>query len=176
VAVRPTGERWRVVNDEEGIGAIVSRLGAVEPALIVLEATGGYGRTLIASPATASLPVAVVNPRQVRDFARSTGKLAKTDSLDAQALARFGEAVRPEPRPLPDERARALTAVLERRRQLIAMLVAEKNRLHLAAEQVRGRIEVHIRWLEEELEGIDRDLDHTIRDSPGALWALERAR
>ena len=176
VAVRPAAEQWRAANDEEGVGAIVSRLGAVAPALIVLEATGAYGRALIAALAAASLPVAVVNPRQVRDFARSTGKLAKTDSLDAQALARFGEAVRPEPRPLPDEQARALTAVLERRRQLIAMLVAEKNRLHLAAEQVRGRIEVHIRWLEEELEGIDRDLDHTIRDSPGALWALERAR
>ncbi len=168
VAVRPTGERWRVTNDEEGIEAIVSRLGAVEPALIVLEATGGYGRTLIASLATASLPVAVVNPRQVRDFARSTGKLAKTDSLDAQALARFGEAVRPDPRPLPDEQARALTAVLERRRQLIAMLVAEKNRLHVATEGVKGGIEAHIWWLEEELEGIDGDLDRTIRDS--SVW------
>ena len=174
VAVRPTGERRRIPNDDDGIQGLVSRLGDSHPALIVLEATGGYGRTLIAALATASLPVAVVNPRQVRDFARSTGKLAKTDSLDAQALARFGEAVRPEPRPLPDEQARALTAVLERRRQLIAMLVAEKNRLHLAAEQVRGRIEAHIRWLEEELEGIDRDLDHTIRDSPGALHDAAR--
>ncbi len=172
VAVRPTGERWRVTNDEGGIEAIVSRLGAVEPALIVLEATGGYGRTLIASLATASLPVAVVNPRQVRDFARSIGKLARTDSLDAQVLARFGEAVRPEPRPLPDEQARALTAVLERRGQLIAMLVAERNRLHVAAERVKGGIEAHIRRLEEELEGIDRDLDRTSRDSrvPSGCW------
>ncbi len=168
VAVRPAAEQWRAANDEEGVEAIVSRLGAVAPALIVLEATGGYGRALIAALAAAGLPVAVVNPRQVRDFARSTGKLAKTDSLDAQALARFGEAVRPESRPLPDEQARVLTAVLERRRQLIAMLVAEKNRLHVAAEQVRGRIEAHIGWLEEELEGVDRDLDHTIRDS--AVW------
>ena len=168
VAVRPTGERWRIPNDDDSIEGLVSRLGDLHPALIVLEATGGYGRTLIAALAAASLPVAVVNPRQVSDFARSTGKLAKTDSLDAQALARFGEAVRPQPRPLPDEQARALTAVLERRRQLIAMLVAEKNRLHVAAEQVKGGIEAHIRWLQEELEGIDRDLDHTIRDSP--LW------
>ncbi len=168
VAVRPTGERWRIPNDDDGIEGLVSRLEASHPALVVLEATGGYGRTLIAALAAASLPVAVVNPRQVRDFARSTGKLAKTDSLDAQALARFGEAVRPEPRPLPDEQARALTAVLERRRQLIAMLVAEKNRLHVVTAQVKGRIEAHIRWLEQELEGIDRDLDHTIRDSP--VW------
>ena len=168
VAVRPTAEQWRVANDGEGVEAIVSRLRAVAPTLIVLEATGGYGRALIAALAAAGLPVAVVNPRQVRDFARSTGKLAKTDSLDAQALARFGEAVRPEPRPLPDEQARALTAVLERRRQLIVMLVAEKNRLHVAAEQVKSRIEGHIGWLEEELEGIDRDLDRTIRDSP--VW------
>lgn len=168
VAVRPTGERWRIPNDDAGIEGLVSRLGDLHPALIVLEATGGYGRALIAALAAASLPVAVVNPRQVRDFARSTGKLAKTDSLDAQALARFGEAVRPEPRPLPDEQARALTAVLERRRQLIAMLVAEKNRLHVATAQVKGGIEAHIRWIEEELEGIDRDLDRTIRDSP--VW------
>ncbi len=168
VAVRPRSEQWRVSNDEEGIQAILSRLRAVEPTLIVLEATGGYGRELIASLVAASLPVAVVNPKQVRDFARCTGKLAKTDSLDAQALARFGEAVRPEPRPLPDEQARSLTAVLERRRQLIAMLVAEKNRLHVAPEQVKGRLEAHIEWLEEELESIDRDLDQTIRDSP--VW------
>ena len=167
-AVRPTGEQWRVPNDEEGVEAIVSRLRTLAPVLIVLEATGGYGRALIAALAAASLPVAVVNPRQVRDFARSTGKLAKTDSLDAQALARFGEAVRPEPRPLPDERARALTSVLERRRQLIAMLVAEKNRLHMAAAQVRGRIEAHIGWLEEEPQSIDVDLDRTSRNS--SIW------
>ena len=168
VAVRPRGERWRTPNDDAGIEGLVSRLGSSHPTLIVLEATGGYGRRPIAALAAASLPVAVVNPRQVRDFARSTGKLAKTDSLDAQALARFGEAVRPEPRPLPDEHARALTAVLERRRQLIAMLVAEKNRLHVATEQVKGGIEAHIGWLEQELKDIDRDLDHTIRDSP--VW------
>jgi transposase len=168
VAVRPTGEQWRVPNDDDGINGLVSRLGDLHPVLVVLEATGGYGRTLIASLAAASLPVAVVNPRQVRDFARSTGKLAKTDLLDARALAHFAEAVRPEPRDVPDEQARALTAMLERRRQLITMLVAEKNRLHVAAEQVKGGIEAHIRWLAEELEEIDRDLDGAIRDSP--VW------
>ncbi len=168
VAMRPFREQWRVPNDEEGLEAILSRLSALSPALIVLEATAGYGRALIAALAAAGLPVAVVNPRQVRDLARSTGKLAKTDALDARALAHFGQAVRPQPRPLPDEQARALTAVLERRRQLVAMLVAEKNRLHVAAKPVKGGIEAHIRWLEEELGQIDRDLDRTIRQSP--VW------
>lgn len=168
VAVRPTDEQWSVPNDEAGIDALIPRLRELPPTLIVLESTGGYGRAVIAALAVAGFCIAVVNPRQVRDFARSTGKLAKTDSLDARALARFAEAVRPEPRPLPDDQARALTAVLERRRQLITMLVAEKNRLHVAAAQVRERIEAHIQWLAAELEELDRDLDRAIRDSP--VW------
>ena len=168
IAVRPVGDSWRVSNTDEGITELADRLRDLQPALVVLEATGGYEHALTAALVIAGLPLAVVNPRQVRDFAKSTGKLAKTDSLDAQALAHFAEAVRPEPRPLPDGDARALESLLARRRQIVGMLVSEKNRLHTAAPPVRGRIEAHIEWLEQELRDLDRELDRKIRDSP--IW------
>ena len=132
VAVRPSGERWSVATDEAGVAALVARLRPLAPTLIVCEATGGFERAAIVALAAAGLPVVVANPRQVRDFARATGQLAKTDALDAGILALFAERVRPTPRPLPTEAAQLLDAVLTRRRQLLEMLVAEKNRLGFA--------------------------------------------
>jgi len=168
VAVRPTDERWRVANDERGIEQISSHLRELGPALIVLEATGGLEVPLASALACAQQPVAVVNPRQVRDFARATGKLAKTDLLDAQVLAHFAEAVCPEPRPVPDERLQALSALLARRRQVMEMLTMERNRLHSARREVRERIKEHIAWLQKELESLDQDLSRSLRALP--LW------
>ena len=127
IAVRPDDKQWSVANDEEGIGTLVSQLEELGPAMVVLEATGGLELAVTAALAAADLPVVVVNPRQVRDFARATGRLAKTDRLDAQVLARFGEAVKPTPRPLSDAETKALAAQLGRRRQVVAMLTAERN-------------------------------------------------
>jgi len=135
VGVRPSGERWTEANDEAGVRALAQRLTALGPELVVLEATGGYELLAAAGLAAAGLPVAVVNPRQVRDFARATGQLAKTDRIDAGVLALFGERVRPAVRPLPNAEAQALEALLTRRRQLLEMLHAERNRLG----QVFGR-------------------------------------
>src|SRR5574342_653288 len=129
VAVRPSGEGWSEVNDVAGVSALVARLRPLGPALIVCEATGGFERAAIAALAAAGLPVVVVNPRQVRDFARATGELAKTDELDAGILALFAERVRPAVRPLPDAEAQELAGLLARRRQLLEMLQAERNRL-----------------------------------------------
>lgn len=168
VAARPTGEAWRVANDPDGIDALVARIAGLAPALVVLEATGPYGAPCVAALAAAGVPVAVVNPRQVRDFAKATGRLAKTDALDAAVLALFAERVRPEPRPLPDAESEALAAILARRRQLITMLVAEKNRAHVAAPAVKKGVAKHVRWLERELSGVDGDLAEAIRESP--VW------
>ncbi len=138
VAVRPDGDTWQAANDANGIAALVARLDHLRPALIVLEATGGYERPVVASLVAAGVPVAVVNPRQIRDFAKATGKLAKTDTLDARVLAHFAAAVQPAPRPLPDADTQALAAILARRRQLVAMLTAEHNRLHTAPTAIRA--------------------------------------
>jgi transposase len=157
-----------VANDEAGIGVLLDRLRGMRPALVVLEASGGYERPVVAALAAAALPVAVVNPRQARDFAKATGKLAKTDELDAQALAHFAEAVRPEARMVPDEQAREFAAILARRRQVVGMLVAERNRLETSVSPVRERIETHIGFLMAELDELDGHLDRAIRDSP--VW------
>jgi transposase len=166
--VRPSGERFALDYDDEGVATLVGRLAALEPALIVLEATGGMEVRLAAALAAAGLPVAVVNPRQVRAFARATGRLAKTDRLDAEAIARFAEAVRPPVRPLPDEATRRLGALVARRRQLLEMLVAERNRRHAADALMHERIDAHLRWLEEALAEIERELDGAVRGS--AAW------
>ena len=168
VAVLPTAEAWQAANDPVGIDGLVERVAALSPALVVLEATGRYEAPCAAALASAGVPVAVVNPRQVRDFAKSTGRLAKTDALDAAVLALFAERVRPEPRPLPDAESEAFAAILSRRRQLITMLVSEKNRAHVAAPSVRKSIAKHVRWLEKELGGVDDDLVSAIRES--AVW------
>lgn len=168
IAVRPSGAQWRVANTEADLPALVERLGALEPTIIVLEATGGYERLVVAWLGAGQLPVAVVNPRQVRDFAKATGRLAKTDQLDAQVLAHFAEAVHPEPRPLPDAATQHLAAVLERRSQLVAMLTAEKNRRAQAVSSVRPLIEEHIAWLEHAVDQLNHDLDQALQASP--LW------
>jgi transposase len=168
VALRPSGEHFTVPHDEIGLSALVSRLRAREPTLIVLEATGGFEVGVASALAAAGLPTAVVNPRQVRDFARSTGLLAKTDQLDAQVLAHFAEAIRPAPRPLPDAQAQELSALLLRRRQLLEMLVAEKNRLTTAPRRIRPQIQTHIEWLHQQVADLDQDLGQLIRSSP--VW------
>jgi transposase len=168
IAVRPTGDIWSMPNDASGITEVVQRLAQLHPKLVVLEATGGLQMPLAAALATAGLPLAMVNPRQVRDFARATGRLAKTDRLDAQVLAHFAEAVRPTPYPLPDAQTQELTALLTRRHQVVEMLAAEKNRLRTTRESVRQRVQDHIRWLEQELADLDDDLEGTLRESP--LW------
>jgi len=168
VAMRPSAEKLSVSNDEAGIQALVTRLSEIKPALIVLEATGGLERSVSGALGSAQLPVVVVNPRQVRDFAKALGQLAKTDRIDAEVLAHFAEVIRPPLRPLPDKVSLELRALIARRRQLIEMMVAEKNRLSAASKAVRKRIEAHIRWLETELDRADKDLDQSIRQSP--IW------
>lgn len=168
VAIRPSGESESVANDKTAIKALVKHLGEIQPALIVLEATGGVERQLTRALASAELPVVVVNPRQVRDFAKATGQLAKTDAIDAVVLARFAETVRPVLRPLPDEVTLELRALIARRRQIAEMMVAERNRLRGASQSVTKRIDAHIRWLEAELQRADKDLDQSIRQSP--IW------
>jgi len=165
--VRPSGEDFVVTHDEAGLTQLVARLRAIGPTLVVLEATGGYEATVAATLASASLPVAVVNPRQIRDFARATGMLAKTDTLDARVIARFGEAVRPAVRPLPTEHAERLGGLVARRRQLVEMLGAETNRRHQTRDRgLRRRIDAHITWLERALRDLETDLHDTIRSSP----------
>lgn len=168
VAARPTGERWQVANTDLGIASLVKQLAIVQPTLVVLEATGRLESAAVSALAVAQIPLAIVNPRQVRDFARSTGKLAKTDALDAQMLARFADAVRPEPRPLPDETQQRLDALLVRRRQLLGMVTAERNRRRRAPVLTRVEIDEHIAWLQVRVEAIEDELNQTIRSSP--LW------
>ena len=168
VAVRPTDDRWEVSHDETGVRQLVSQLKTLEPVMVLLEASGGLEVPLVAALAAAALPVAVVNPRQVRDFARATGKLAKTDALDAAVLAHFAEAVRPPVRPLRDTETQALNSLAARRHQVMTMLVSEKNRLSSATIAVRPRIEAHIAWLEQELDDLDEGLRQTLRQSP--VW------
>ena len=168
IAVRPSGQIWSAPYEEEEMEKLVARLQALEPATVILEATGGLELTLVAAMAAASLPVAVVNPRQVRDFAKSTGQLAKNDRLDAQVLAHFGEAIHPPMRALRDSGTQIFGAMLARRRQLVAILVAEKNRLSRALREVRPRIEAHIAWLEQELSDLDGKLRQTILSRPVA--------
>jgi transposase len=166
VALRPEGEGWRADNDAAGIAALVARLDALGPTLIVAEATGGDERPLAAALAAAGPPLAVVNPRQARDFAKATGKLAKTDRLDARALAHFAEAVRPAARPVPDGAAQGLAAALARRRQVVGMRTAEQHRLHAAAAAVQTHIAAHIAWLEDDRARIDAALAATIVADP----------
>jgi len=166
VAVRPSGERWEEGNDEKGRKTLVQRLRDLSPALVVMEATGGYEAELALALTGASISVRVLNPRQVRDFAKGKGLLAKTDGLDAAILAEYAETYRPEPRALPEEEAREMAALLSRRRQLVEMRVAEGNRLEQARGEVRKRILAHVAWLESEIERTESNLDQRIRKSP----------
>ena len=167
VAVRPGGTAFRVANDPRGLAELVERLRPLRPALVVLEATGGYELPAVAALQAAGIPAAAVNPRQARDFAKGTGRLAKTDRIDAQALAHFAEVVRPEPRPAGSAEQRALDALLTRRGQLVEMRVMESNRLAGVADAaVRAGIERHITWLDAELSEAERQLSEAVRASP----------
>jgi transposase len=168
IAVRPSGERWAIPNDASGVVTLVARVQALHPTLIVLEATGGLERAATAALATAGLPVVVVNPRQGRDFARATGQLAKTEALDARALAHFADVIRPTPHPLPDAQTQELRALLGRRQHLIGMRTAEQNRLAGTSGRLQKDLEAHIPWLNERVATLDDDLETLLRASP--LW------
>jgi transposase len=168
VAILPARKHFVVPNDEAGIDELLGKLAEVsDAALVVLEASGGFERPLAAALAAFGIALFVVNPRQARDFAKATGQLAKTDALDAFVLARFAQAIRPAPRAIPDEEAREFGEILARRRQIVRMMTAEKNRLGATSSKaVRERIQAHVRWLEKELSRTDGDLDETIAKSP----------
>jgi transposase len=168
IALRPSGERWAVANDASEVAPLVERLQTLHPTLIVLEATGGLERTVTSALAAAGLPVVVVNPRQARDFARATGQLAKTDAVDARALAHFADVIRPTPRPLPDAQTQELRALLGRRQPLIVMRTAEQNRLAGTSERLTKDIIAHMTWLNAAITTRDNDLETTLRASP--LW------
>ena len=169
VAVTDSREVRQFANDDEGISQAVRYIAGVKPVGIILEATGNLEMPLAAALQAGRLPVAIINPRQVRDFARATGALAKTDRIDARILALFGARVKPEIRPLPDKKAREMGSLLTRRRQLVEMLTAEHNRLFQTGDDIRPSIEIHIQWLEEALSDINDDLDRRIRLSPSWL-------
>ena len=168
VAVHGIGQPWRVTADEQGIEGLIGTLREQRIHLVVLEATGGYEVPITAALSIGGIPVAVVNPRQVRDFARSLGKLAKTDRLDAQVLAHFGAATQPEPRPLPDAQAQELQALVARRRQVLQMHAAELQRRQRALPVVHQRIDRVLAVLEQELQDLDTDLHDRLQQSP--LW------
>jgi transposase len=165
-AGNPRGESFVVANEQEGIGELLLRIEGLSVKLVVLEATGRYERLAATTLAARAIPVAVVNPRQARDFAKAIGWLAKTDRIDAFVLARFAAAVEPEASAIPDEEAAHLQGILARRRQLIEMLVSENNRLQMAREEALAkRIRAHMRWLEKEIERTDKDLDDAIEEN-----------
>lgn len=167
VHVLPSGEAFAVARDGEGVERLIERLAALAPALVVLEATGGYETVVASALAGAGLPLAVVNPRQIRDFARALGRLAKTDALDAQAIALFAERIHPEPRPLADAEARALAELVQRRRQIVEMMTAERNRRQrLGGKRMARRIDAHLAWLQKELSALEADLGDAIRGTP----------
>ena len=167
VHVRPSGEAFRLTRDPAGLAELVARLNPLTPALIVLEATGGFERVVTAALCGAGLPVAVVNPRQIRDFARATGRLAKTDRVDPKVIAHFADAVRPDQRPQPDAAARELADLITRRRQVVAMISSETMRSHQARlPAVRRRLAAHLDWMNQELRQLDADLDTAVRANP----------
>ena len=155
-------------NDKRGVRALVGHLRGEQPALIVLEASGGYERLVVSALTAAQLPVVVVNPRQVRDFARATGTLAKTDAIDARILCHFAAAVRPEPRRLATAEEQALSDLQARRQQLVEMITAEKNRLRTAGPRVAPQIARHTRWLERQLQDLEGELRDLVQSSP--VW------
>ena len=167
VHVRPSDEAFSVARDSEGLAALMQRLGPLHPYLVVLEATGGFEQTLAAALVSEAMPLAVVNPRQIRDFARATGQLAKTDALDAKAIARFAEAIKPEPRPVPDEQARALGELVARRRQVIEMMIAERNRRRqLSSRRLIKSVDRLLAVLQKELSELEQEVGEGIRGTP----------
>lgn len=168
VALLPSGEGWQVTNDPSGIGELLEKITPLAPALTVLEATGGYETQVAAALAHAGLALAIVNPRQVRDFAKATGQLAKTDRIDAKVIALFADRIRPKPQTLKDDEARLLDALLTRRTQLVGMRSMEKNRRSTAPAPLKKNIDKHIQWLNRQITELDRSIDQMIRQS--TLW------
>ena len=167
VHILPSNDAFTVTRDEQGITDLVARLQALPATLVVMEATGGYETIVAAALAAAGVPLIVVNPRQIRDFARATGRLAKTDTIDPQVMARFGETLKPEPRPVPDAEARALGELVTRRRQILEMIVAERNRReHLTQKRLLRGLDSVLALLKKQLEAVERDLDETVRRTP----------
>ena len=171
VSIHPTGERSKVGYTEANVAQLVTQLQGLVPRVIVVEASGGYEALVATALAAAGLPVAVVNPRQVRDFAKAIGRLAKNDRIDAAMLALFGERVRPQIRPLPDAAVQALAALVTRRRQLGDMLTAERHRLVLATGAVRQSVQRHIRWLERQVKDSDDQVLRALQSSP--VWRVQ---
>jgi transposase len=172
VATNPAGALWTSDTTPAAIDQLIARLIELRPDVIVVEATGGYERAVVAAAVAAGLPIAIVNPRQVRAFAKAVGQLAKTDAIDAALLALFGVRVRPAVRPLPDAETQALAALLARRRQLQDMLVSERQRLEKATmTKVRRDLRQHIRWLERRVDDVDEDIDGAIKRSP--VWRVK---
>lgn len=170
IGTRPGNDTWSVSNDEDGIAGLVRQLATASELLVVMEATGGLELPVATALTEAGIALVIINPGQVRQFARAIGQLAKTDRIDALLLARFGEAVRPETRPLKDAQTETLSALISRRRQVVEMLVAEKNRLLTAHPQVRNDLKAHIHWLQKRLHDVDSDLAQWVQDSP--LWRV----
>src|SRR5262245_21075153 len=168
IALRPSRERWAVANDASEVAPLVEWLQTLHPTLIVLEATGGLERTVTSALAAAGLPVVVVNPRQARDVARATGQLAKTEALDARALAHCADVIRPPPRPLPDGQTQELRARVGRRQHLIGMRTAEQNHLAGTSARLTKDIIAHMTWLNTAIATLDNDLETILRASP--LW------
>jgi transposase len=166
VAVRPSGERFQFTNDAGGLRELVKRLAKLKPERVVLEPTGGYEADVVDALAAAQLPIIVVNARQIRDFAKATGRLAKTDQIDADAIAHFGEAVKPDFRPLPDAAQRELEALVSRRRQLVEMRAGETKRMQTARPVVRPNIEEVIHFLSKQIDDLDDDLKKLLRSTP----------
>lgn len=169
VANLPTNEKTTYEYDQAGINALVLKMQELKPAIIVMEATGGLENLIAASLASAKLPVVVINPRRVRDFAKAMGFLAKTDKIDAFVLAKFGERICPEIRQIKDEESLEFSAITSRRRQIVEMIVAEKNRMGSATLIVRKQIQIHIDQLESHLANIDNDLKKLIKENP--VWS-----
>ncbi len=167
IAVPSSGERWTSATTPDGLAALVTRVQALRPNIVVMEATAGYDVPVAVACAAAGLPVAVVNPRQTRAFAQALGRTAKTDPIDAEVIALFGERVRPEPRALPDAETQALAALVARRRQLLEMLIAERHRLEQAAAPViRRDLQKHVTWLERRVKDVDGQMQTRIQKSP----------
>jgi transposase len=163
IGVHPTGKTWQLMHDETGKEQLCQELRKLKPDLIVMEASGGMESALAVRLQEAKLPVVVINPRQTRNFAKAQGILAKTDGIDARVLAHFAEKIRPEVRPLPDEAQRALEGLMVRRRQLVIMIAAEKNRLRKASKEVARGIQEHIEWLKRQLDEVDREISRRIQ-------------
>lgn len=162
------GEAWQVANDDRSMDGLCARIASLQPALVILEATGGYELRAAGALAAVHLPVLIVNPRHVRSYARSVGQLAKTDRIDARIIARYAAAVQPEPRPLPDAETREIEALITRRRQLVGMITAEGNRLGTAPAITRKEIKTHLAWLRRQLAKINERIDDSVRRSP--IW------